>query len=183
MSSRSILTEWSLVLARCVKRDMSGAWIFACLKLPRRPPQPPKKQLAQNTISPKPENSSELTFKEHTCKPFILFWGKDYWIRVLNSKFNFFVLCLLVIKHTGSRTDIIWRSKLLSRRRATNLNVSARIQIWIKRDHYHTRKFHEENKILGGPNITANLFCICLSEHETCAYANAVQICGNIGND
>ena len=32
--------------------------------------------------------------------------------------------------------------------------------------------------MLGGPNITANLYCICLSEHETCAYADAVQICG-----
>ena len=36
------------------------------------------------------------------------------------------------------------------------------------------------NYILGGPNITANLYFICLSEHETCAYADAVQICGNI---
>ena len=33
---------------------------------------------------------------------------------------------------------------------------------------------------LGGPNITANLYCICLSEHETCAYADAVQMCGHI---
>ena len=32
----------------------------------------------------------------------------------------------------------------------------------------------------GGPNITANLYCICLSEHEMCTHANAVQICGNI---
>ena len=31
-----------------------------------------------------------------------------------------------------------------------------------------------------GPNITANHCCICLSEHDTCAYADAVQICGNI---
>ena len=31
--------------------------------------------------------------------------------------------------------------------------------------------------VLGGPNITANLYCICFSEHETCAYADAVQIC------
>ena len=37
-------------------------------------------------------------------------------------------------------------------------------------------------KVLGGPNITANLYCISLSEHETCAYTDAVQICDNIGN-
>ena len=35
-------------------------------------------------------------------------------------------------------------------------------------------------KVQGGPNITANLYCICLSEHETCTYADGVQICGNI---
>ena len=29
--------------------------------------------------------------------------------------------------------------------------------------------------ILGGPNITATMYCICLSELETCAYADAVQ--------
>ena len=34
--------------------------------------------------------------------------------------------------------------------------------------------------LLGGPNIAANLYCICSSEHETCTYADAVQICGNI---
>ena len=34
----------------------------------------------------------------------------------------------------------------------------------------------------GGPNITANLYCICLSENETFAYADGVQICGNIWN-
>ena len=34
--------------------------------------------------------------------------------------------------------------------------------------------------LLGGPEITANLYCICLSEHETCAYADAVPICSNI---
>ena len=33
--------------------------------------------------------------------------------------------------------------------------------------------------ILGGPNITANLCCICLSEHETCAYSDTIQICGD----
>jgi len=32
----------------------------------------------------------------------------------------------------------------------------------------------------GGPNITANLYCICLNEHETYAYADAVQNYGNI---
>ena len=31
----------------------------------------------------------------------------------------------------------------------------------------------------GGPYITANLYRICLSDHETCAWADAVQICGN----
>ena len=35
------------------------------------------------------------------------------------------------------------------------------------------------NIILGGPNDTANLYSICLSKHETCTYADAVQICGN----
>ena len=30
--------------------------------------------------------------------------------------------------------------------------------------------------LLGGPNITANLYCICLSEHETRVYADAAQI-------
>ena len=34
--------------------------------------------------------------------------------------------------------------------------------------------------VLDEPNITANLSCICLSEHETCAYADAVQMCGHI---
>ena len=34
--------------------------------------------------------------------------------------------------------------------------------------------------VQGGPNITANLYGI--SEHETYAYANAVQICGDIWN-
>ena len=38
------------------------------------------------------------------------------------------------------------------------------------------------NPILSVPKFTANLYCICLSEHETCAYADAVQICGNIWN-
>ena len=32
----------------------------------------------------------------------------------------------------------------------------------------------------GGPNITAILYCICLSEHVTCAYPDALPICGNI---
>ena len=32
---------------------------------------------------------------------------------------------------------------------------------------------------LGGPKITANMYFICLSEHKICAYADAVQICGN----
>ena len=36
--------------------------------------------------------------------------------------------------------------------------------------------------LLGGPNITANLYCICSSENETYAYADAVQICGDIWN-
>ena len=31
----------------------------------------------------------------------------------------------------------------------------------------------------GGPYITVNLYSICLSEHEACTYADAVQICGN----
>ena len=31
--------------------------------------------------------------------------------------------------------------------------------------------------VQGGPNITANLYGI--SEHETCAYADAAQICGD----
>ena len=31
--------------------------------------------------------------------------------------------------------------------------------------------------LLGGPNITANLSFICLSEHETCAHVDTVQIC------
>ena len=35
-------------------------------------------------------------------------------------------------------------------------------------------------KLQGGPNITVNLFCIWLNEKETCTYADAVQICGNI---
>ena len=34
--------------------------------------------------------------------------------------------------------------------------------------------------LLGEPNITANLYCIYLSEHEACAYANVVEICGDI---
>ena len=33
---------------------------------------------------------------------------------------------------------------------------------------------------MGGPNITANLYCICSSRHETCAYADAVQICDHL---
>ena len=37
-------------------------------------------------------------------------------------------------------------------------------------------------KLMGGPNITANLYGICLSEHETCPYADAVEIGGNIWN-
>ena len=36
--------------------------------------------------------------------------------------------------------------------------------------------------IQGGPYITANLYCICLSEHETWTQADAVQIFGNIWN-
>ena len=32
----------------------------------------------------------------------------------------------------------------------------------------------------GKPNVTANVYCICLSEHEACAYAYAVQMCGHI---
>ena len=34
--------------------------------------------------------------------------------------------------------------------------------------------------LLDGPNITVNLYCICLSEHETGDYTDAVKICGNI---
>ena len=37
-------------------------------------------------------------------------------------------------------------------------------------------------RLLGGQNITANLYCICLSEHETYAYTDAVNIYGNICN-
>jgi len=36
--------------------------------------------------------------------------------------------------------------------------------------------------VQSGPYITVILYCICLSEHETCAYPDAVQICGNIFN-
>ena len=32
----------------------------------------------------------------------------------------------------------------------------------------------EDNYVLGGPNITVNVYCIFLSEHETCAYRFAV---------
>ena len=35
-------------------------------------------------------------------------------------------------------------------------------------------------KVLSVPKFTANLYCICLSEHETCAEADAAQICGNL---
>ena len=31
-------------------------------------------------------------------------------------------------------------------------------------------------RVLGGPNITENLYFICLSEYKTYAYVNAVQI-------
>ena len=41
-------------------------------------------------------------------------------------------------------------------------------------------RFIYPDNINGGPNITANLYCICLSEHKTCAYADEVDICGNI---
>ena len=34
--------------------------------------------------------------------------------------------------------------------------------------------------VQGGPFITANLYCICLSEHEACASADAIHICGSI---
>ena len=34
--------------------------------------------------------------------------------------------------------------------------------------------------LLGGPNTTANLYCIFLSENETCTYADEVQVFGNI---
>ena len=34
--------------------------------------------------------------------------------------------------------------------------------------------------VQGGPNITVNLYHICLDEHEPCAYADAVHICGSI---
>ena len=33
-----------------------------------------------------------------------------------------------------------------------------------------------DSEILGGPNININLYCICLCEHEICAYADPVQI-------
>ena len=36
--------------------------------------------------------------------------------------------------------------------------------------------------VQSGPNITANLYIICLSECETCAYADAVPIFGNLWN-
>ena len=36
--------------------------------------------------------------------------------------------------------------------------------------------------LLGGPNTTANLCCICSSERETCHHTDAVQICGSILN-
>ena len=38
----------------------------------------------------------------------------------------------------------------------------------------------EQRFLQGGPNITAHLYCICLSEHETCAYADAVHISNTI---
>ena len=37
-----------------------------------------------------------------------------------------------------------------------------------------------QKQVQGGPNNTANLHYICLIEHETFAYADAVQICDNI---
>ena len=42
--------------------------------------------------------------------------------------------------------------------------------------------FLQQKYILGVPKFTVNLYCICLSEHETCAYADTVQICGIIWN-
>ena len=36
--------------------------------------------------------------------------------------------------------------------------------------------------VLSVSYITANLYCICLKEHETCASTDAVQICGSIWN-
>ena len=35
-------------------------------------------------------------------------------------------------------------------------------------------------EVLSVPKFTAILYCICLSEHETCADPDAIQICGNI---
>ena len=40
----------------------------------------------------------------------------------------------------------------------------------------------KRNKLQGGPYITANLYCILWSEHETYAQADALHICGNIWN-
>ena len=37
--------------------------------------------------------------------------------------------------------------------------------------------FHD---LLSAPKFTTNLYCICLSENETCACADAIQTCGNI---
>ena len=50
----------------------------------------------------------------------------------------------------------------------------------IERDRVERYERNEKPQLLGGPNITSNLYCICLSKHETCAYADVVQICGNI---
>ena len=36
--------------------------------------------------------------------------------------------------------------------------------------------------VQGGPYIIANLYRICLSEHEPWALVDAVQICGNVAN-
>ena len=62
-----------------------------------------------------------------------------------------------------------WKSSWNWSRACAVLNI-----IWGKYFQYLRLKY------TGGPNITAKLYCICLSEHETRAYTDAVRICGNI---
>ena len=38
------------------------------------------------------------------------------------------------------------------------------------------------HKFCNDYQFVANLYCICINEHETCAYADAVHICDNIFN-
>ena len=111
-----------------------------------------------------------LPYECTKCKQKIEFWQSAHIVRAL-------LQCL------ANRTREILRGSLIKTMGV--IEIGAISKYVISRHFPLLHKFPPRviiRFLLGVSYVTANLYCICLSEHETCPYVDAVQLCGNIWN-